>query len=237
MPEAMTRKDKDQLSKDDIINWLRHNPDFLSRNPEVCDFLTPPKATSGKGVADFQYYMVQRLKADRDDVLESAREIVETSRTNMNNQARIHKAVLMLLEARTFEDFIRIITMDFMAILNVDIISLAVEADGQTIPQITFSGVRAMSAGTVDLLMKDRAIQLENHIHGFEDLYGGGAGLVKSQALVRLPIADGAPPALLAFGSRDPAMFEPGQGTELISFLGQVTGRMMNIWLDVEQGA
>ena len=54
--------------------------------------MVPPKEKFGKGVADFQHYMVQRLKADRDEVLESAREVVENSRANMNSQTRIHRA-------------------------------------------------------------------------------------------------------------------------------------------------
>jgi iduronate 2-sulfatase len=48
----------------------------------------------------------------------------------MSNQARIHKAVLMILEARDFEDYIHTLTMDLAPVLGVDIIALVVEADG-----------------------------------------------------------------------------------------------------------
>lgn len=220
------------LTADDIIEWLGNNPDFLQQNPQVCDLLVPPERRKGKDVADFQSYLIQRLKDDKEEVIESTREIVETSRANMGNQARIHKAILMILEAQNFEDFIHVITMDFAALLDVDIISLIVEADGDVIPHIGMTGVRAVNAGMLESLMQDKLIILENQINGLEELYGGGAKLVKSQTLLRLNIAPGLPAALLAFGSRDPDMFQPDHGTEMIIFLGQVTERCFCAWLN-----
>ncbi len=234
MPDAMTQKKPPSLSPDAVAAWLKDHPDFFQKHPDVLDKMAPPKQKSGKGVADFQYYMVQRLKADRDEVLESTREIVENSRANMNNQARVHKAILLLLESRSFEDFIRTITMDFAALLDVDIISLAIEASGKVIPQITLSGVRALPPGSIAQLTEGQPVLLEAGIAGLEALYGGGARLVKSQALVRLDIGPDAPAALLAFGSRDPSLFHAGQGTELISFMCQAIARMMNLWLDTD---
>ncbi len=115
---------------EDVLQFLKDNPKFLQLHPEAVDLLIPPKAASGKGVADFQSYMIQRLKADKEEVLTSTKEIVETSRANMNNQQRIHKAVLMLLEAQNFDEFIQAITMDLATLLDVDISVLVVESNG-----------------------------------------------------------------------------------------------------------
>lgn len=236
MPGPMTQSnDTQNLSEDDVIAWLRDNPRFLQDNPEVCEFLLPPQAEGGKGIVDFQAYMIQRLKDDKQDVIDSARELVETSRSNMNNLTRIQRAVLLLLEAHNFEDFIRTITLDFAALLDVDIVALVVETDDNVIPHVDMAGVRLVSAGTIDLLMRDQAIALESAMHGLEQLYGGGATLVKSQALMRLNIGVNTPPALLAFGSRDPELFYAGQGTEMISFLGQVVERCFRSWLMLPQ--
>ncbi|MCB9995074.1 MAG: DUF484 family protein [Rhodospirillales bacterium] len=238
MTNAMTDSKDDtsspSISADDIIIWLRANPDFLHEYPEACDLLTPPKEHSGKGVIDFQQFMVKRLREDRDGIIEEAREIVETSRANMSNQARIHNAVLMILEARTFEDFIHTIVMDCASLLDVDIISLVIEAEGSVIPHINIAGVHIITPGSIELLMKDQHIILESHIKGIGEIYGGGAGLVKSQALVRLNIARGTPPALIAFGSRDPDMFQPGQATDLILFFTRVIERSFFAWLDLQ---
>lgn len=220
-----------KITENDVIDWLSRNRDFLHNNPEMCDVLLPPTERQGKTIADFQAYMIKRLKDDKEEVIESAKEIVETSRLNMSNQARIHQAVLMLLEATSFEDFIQTITMDIVSLLGIDIISLVVEAEGDVIPHIDISGVKAVTSGTVNLLLADKNILLESHMNGIDNIYGGGAGLVKSQLLMRLPIAQGMPPVMLAFGSRDPEMFTPGQGTELVEFLARVIERCLYNWL------
>lgn len=234
MSDSMAQKKSPPLpSTEEVMAFLKKNPGFLQQHPEVLDLLLPPMEKQGKGVADFQYYMVQRLRADRDDVVETTREIVETSRANMNNQARFHTAVLMLLDARHFDDFVRTITLDMAAVLDVDIISLIVETDGDSIPHIELSGVRAVKTGTIDLLMKNKSVILEAYITGFDDLYGGGSTLVKSQGLLRINVAPGTPPVMLAFGSRNPDLFVEGQGTEMLTFLGRVVERSFRNWLDL----
>ena len=94
------------VTAEDVLQFLKDNPKFLQQHPEALDLLVPPKPQSGKGVADFQTYMIQRLKADKEEVITSTREIVDSARANMNNQQRVHKATLLLLEAGTFDDFI-----------------------------------------------------------------------------------------------------------------------------------
>lgn len=229
---SQTMADDTRFTDDEILDWLKANPKFLARNPEAIEFLVPPtRKDNDRKVADFQSYMIRRLKDDREDVIQSAREIVETSRANMNNQARIHKAILLLLEATNFQDFIHTMTMDFAALLDVDIISLIVEIDDSMIPQIDLNGVRVVGPGTVDLLTRKQAMLLESNIQGLDEIYGGGAGLVKSQAMMRLHIGGDTPAAILAFGSRDPEMFHAGMGTEQISFLGAVIERCFRLWL------
>ncbi len=229
------RQNADDLNANDILNFLRDNPDFLKTNPEAVAFLNPPKTLNAKGVADFQTYFIERLKADKEKSLTKAQAIVETSRANMNNQQRIHKAVLRLLEAHTFDDFIYSITMDLAATLDVDISVLVVEADGNAIPHIQTSGIRVIPEGTVDKWMSDKSVMLQDNISGIEQIYGGGATLVQSQILLRIDISMGTPPAILAFGSRNPEMFREGQATDQIIFLARVIERCFRTWLALPQ--
>lgn len=224
------------LSAEDVLTYLRANPHFLQQNPEACDFLLPPKAVEkSRKVTDFQAYMIERLKADKREVLESTRELVETARNNMSNQSRIHRAILRLLEAESFEEFVQVITIDLAPILNVDISALIVEAEGNHIPHISTTGVKIVPEGTLDRWMEGRPAQLHANITGHEAIYGAGATLVRSQALVRVDISGNTPPAMLAFGSRDPHMFENGQATDLVSFLARVIERTFRAWLHIPQ--
>ena len=151
----------------------------------------------------------------------------------MNNQQRIHAAVLRLLESNNFEDFIHTITMDLASILDVDIAVLVVEADGAEIPHINASGIRIIPEGTINQWMEGKDVLLQDNISGIEPIYGGGSTLVRSQILLRIGISMDTPPALLAFGSRDPDMFQEGQATDQILFLSRVIERCFRTWLNL----
>ena len=229
----MPDKNIQTTTEDSVITFLRENPDFLKENPQVCDLLLPPATVQGKGLADFQSYMIERLKADKDEVIQNTREIVENARSNMNNQQRIHTGVLRLLESRTFDDFIHSITMDLASILGIDISVLVVEASGTDIPHIHQNGIRILPEGTINEWMNGKNILLQDNISGIEAIYGGGAALVCSQILLRVDISMDTPPAILAFGSRDPNMFTQGQATDQILFLARVIERCFRSWLDI----
>jgi hypothetical protein len=146
------------LTAEDVLKYLKAHPEFLAKNPGALDLLMPPKASQGKGIADFQSYMIQRLKADKDEVVSATREIVENARSNMNNQQRIHAAVLRLLEAQDFGDFINCITMDLANLLHVDIAVLLIESNGRDIPHIHQNGIRILPPGTIDQWMMGKMI-------------------------------------------------------------------------------
>lgn len=226
-------KDTEKLTAQDILDYLRQNPSFLQKHPEGLDYLVPPTASSGKGVADFQTYMIQRLKADKEEISEATRSVVENARANMNNQQRIARAVLRLLECQNFEDFIHSITMDLAVLLDVDIAALIVESSGEDIPHIHTSGIRVIPKGTIQKWMGGKNVMLQDEIIGIEAIYGGGASLVQSQILLRVDISMDTPPAILAFGSRDSAMFREGQATDQILFLTRVIERCFRSWLQL----
>lgn len=222
------------LTKDDILEFLKENPAFFDENPEAFEALIPEKKRGRRGQpADFQAYMIERLKTDREEVIESTREVIENSRANMNNQQRIHAAVLRVLEAQNFADFIHSITMDIANILDVDIAVLVIEADGDHVPHVNTNGVRVIPAGTTDQWMHEKPVLLQDNISGSEAVFGGGATLVQSQILLRVDISLDTPPAILAFGSRDPNMFSEGQATDQIIFLARVIERSFRSWLNL----
>jgi hypothetical protein len=220
-----------QITAHDVLDFLRNNPKFLSQHPEAVDYMHLPKRSKDKSIADFQSYMIDRLKADKEEVIGTAKELVETARSNMNNQHRIHRAVLRLLEARTFDEFIAFITTDLATILDTDLCVLVVEANGEDIPHIHATGIRVVPQGTIDHWMQGQNVLLQSDIQGIEAIYGGGAMLVRSQALLRVDISMDTPPAILAFGSRDSAMFEEGQATDQVAFLARVVERAFRQWL------
>lgn len=233
MSDAMTKSDTDtKLTAEEVLTFLKANPKFLTQNPGAMEYLVPPKSTDRK-VKDFMSFMVERLKQDKEKVVTTARTLVENARSNMNNQQRIQNVVLRLLEATTFEEFIHIITMDMSAMLDTDISVLVVEGNDTDIPHIHTTGIRMVPPGTIDKWMGGKNALLQSNIAGIEVIYGGAYTLVQSQALLRVDISMNTPPAILAFGSRDPMAFEEGQATEQIAFLARVVERQFRTWLQL----
>jgi len=228
-------KTDDALTAEDVAAWLREHPDFLSQNIDLVQHLTPPSVSHGKGVLDFQYFMVERLRGEVGRLKEQQRELISTTRANVNNQNRIHAAVLFLLDARTFEQLIQTITTDLAVLLDLDVAGLVVESNGSEIPHVHASGVRVVEPGTVNGWLGKRDVVLYADTPGDPSIFGGGAGLVRSQALIRIQVSEETPAGLLVFGSREPDMFHSGQGTELVCFLARVIERSIRAWLNLSE--
>ena len=63
-------------------------------------------------------------------------------------------------------------------------------------------------------------------------MFGGAAGLVRSQALVRLGFGRAGPQGLMCIGTRKLGTFHPGLGTELLSFLARAVEITIAQWLE-----
>jgi len=74
---------------------------------------------------------------------------------------------------------------------------------------------------------------LRDDVEGDAAIFGSAAGLVRSDALLRLSIGPQTPLGLLAFGTRHPGYFNPGQGTELLAFLARIFEHSVRAWLEL----
>jgi uncharacterized protein YigA (DUF484 family) len=215
----------------DVGAYLIRHPDFLLEQPELVMLLTPPAYRHGDNVVDMQHFMLQRARDEVAKLNAQQKALIATSRSNLTSQQRIHAAALAVIGATGFEQLLQVVTIDLAVLLDVDVMTLCVEADGKLRPPM--AGIQLLPAGTVDrLLGSGRDAMLEDHVRGDPGIFGGGAGLVKSEALLRVAIPN-APPGLLALGSRRPTKFKPGHGTELLSFLARVVAITISQWLDL----
>jgi hypothetical protein len=218
-----------QLDDAGVLAYLKANPDFFSAHPDAL-----PGAPQGKGVVDFQQRMLEKLKSDKSNAQRLQKELVENVRANMANLNRIQMAVLVILEAENFEEFVETVTQDLPILLDVDTVNLVIESTSKEIPFINQSGIRFAKPGTVKKWLNTGDALLQNNISGAEEIFGPGAGLVKSHALVRLEISQNTPAGIIAFGSRDPEAFQPHQAVDQIGFLAQVVERCFRIWLGLQ---
>ena len=227
-----------QATAEQVAVYLRQHPDFFDRNPKLLEAIAPagPQGAGGEGVVDLRHYIVERLRGELAEMSALRDEMVVTGRTNLAAQARVHKAILALLAARSFEHFIETLTTDLAVIVDLDVVTLGVEQNGEDAIRVRTPGVYSLETGTVDRLIgPSQAVALRATVEGDAMIFGPGAGLVASDALLRLSISSTTPTALLALGSREPGQFHPGQGTELLSFLARVVESSIRGWLNLPE--
>lgn len=235
-PESLGRKDAAAAAAKQVAAYLRQHPDFFDHNPELLDAIAPAGEARAEGVVDLRHFIVERLRDELAGVSALRDELVITGRTNLSAQARVHKAILALLAARSFEHFVETLTTDLAVIVDLDVVALGVEQSGEDVSRAQTPGVYSLEPGTVDRLVgPGQSIVLRETVEGDPMVFGPGAGLVASDALLRLSIGSTAPPALLALGSREPGQFHPGQGTELLGFLARVVENCIRGWLNLPE--
>ncbi|MGH7056211.1 MAG: DUF484 family protein [Stellaceae bacterium] len=216
----------------EVVAYLRSHPNFLERHPEALRLLRPPSRQTDEGVVDFQHFLLDRLRRDLTRLRQEQHTLIATSRGNLASQCRVHKGVLAMLRATSFEQLLQIVATDLAVLIDVDIVTLGIESATSPTTRLPVSGLRLLRDGTVEsLLGPSRAVLLCTDIRGDPALYGGAAGLVRSQALLRLTFGGAAPAGLLCIGTRYPDTFHPGLGTELLSFLARTLEIRVLQWL------
>ncbi len=222
------------LTAADVAHYLRQHPDFLVENSDLLDILTPPALHRGERVVDMQHFMLQHHRSEIARLKGQQRSLITLTRANLASQSRIHTAVLALLAANSFEQLIQIVTTDLAALIDADVVTIAVEQSGPTRPKLNHPGVQILEPGTVDAVLGvDRDVALHAEMPGDPILFGDGAGLVHSAALLRLPVSRMAPAGLLCIGTRRAGKYHSGQGTELLGFLSRALGITIAAWLDL----
>jgi uncharacterized protein len=178
--------------------------------------------------------MLQRLRGEVKLLKSQQRALLATSRSNMASQSRVHAAVLAIVAAKSFEQLIQVVTTDLAIMLDVDVVTIGVESASASQPRLPMHGVQILRRGTVEhILGDDRMTLLCDETTGDPALFGAAAGLVRSQALLRVHVGDHAPVGLLCIGTRRADRFHPGQGTELLSFLARSLELTIAAWLDI----
>ena len=222
-----------EIGARDVMAYLRQHPDFLDRHPEALRLVRPPGRKTGDGVLDFQHFLLERLRRDVARLQDEQQNLIATSRGNLASQCRVHKAIVAMLRATSFEHLLQIVTTDLAVLIDVDVVTLGVESTAARMTRLPVPGIHLLRSGTVDALLgPNRDALLSSSIQADPVLFGAAAGLVRSQALLRLSISRSGPIGLMCMGTRNADTFYPGLGTELLTFLARALGITIAQWLE-----
>ena len=224
------------LNRRAVRDYVRANPELVLDDAELSDAILD-RARQGLGggnVVDMQGAVMDRMRRRLRAVEIEREEMIDAAEENMASMAQVHDAILTMLEAPTFSDFIRCVGAEFGAMLKVDSIRLCLESevaeDGQ--PKATGDTLMAIHPGEVESLFDGFAwgVTLRPATPRTEHLHSASG--MESEALVRLDFGPGTRPGVLVFGAEDPDRFHDEQGGELLVFLGGAISRVMRRWLD-----
>ena len=225
MTENAESMPADPLDTDRVRDFLLSNPDFVREDAELFALLAQRDA--GDGVIDLGAAARGKLLAELRQLKSLNASIVETARANLATQSQIHMAVLALLETDSLTALDRKISSRLTGALGVDVCRVLIEGHA---PLPAGESILGAAEGFVGEVLGNKVERLGPVNPAIAHaLYGQQGARVKSEAIVRLDFNghDG----LMALAARDPAMFEAGQGTELLNFLARSVERMVTRWL------
>lgn len=230
--DAMEPAAGSPVTETEVVHYLLSHPEFLLDHVEVLRQIAPRGRWSGDDVVDLQSVLIDRSQETIDDLRSAAQSVIQTSRSNMSVQTRTHEAILAMLDAGGFDDLLRVLNEDWPRLLDVDVVCLGFEFARAPMPALINPLSRQLPLGLVrQMLGPDMNVCLFTDLVDDGTLFGEGAGLAHSAALVRVDAGFELPPGLLCLGAREDT-FAPGQGTELLAFLGNALALTVRRWLN-----
>jgi len=221
---------------------LLADPGLVLDDPELMRVLVAASETAmGGNVVDLRGLAMERLEARLNRLEETHRAVIAAAYENLSSTNQIHRALLRMLDAERFEDFVMILDSEVAQILRVERVRLVLES--------TDGGAEAAGLGRLAAVMKlrgpgfvahymsfgrntpPRAIVLRQGVPPDGAPYEDDGIDLRSEALMRLDLGPGRLPGLLAMGCEDPHRFKPGQGTDLLAFFTGVFERALRRWL------
>jgi len=229
-----------KLSADEVRAFNHAHPELVAEDMELLGIIIPDAYAEGGTTFDMQRFAIDRLKSQHDEIIRQRDRAMNALRVNAAVNARMQSAVLAILEARNFEDMVRVIANRLVNHIEVDRVMLCVEETHEgMIDNLTDAeklGVRIVPECAVDAMLGEGGnALLETDTRGPAMLFGPSGRDVRSYALVRLAFSPIAPPALLALGSHSPDTFDTSQGTDILEFLARVIERQVRAWLGLPE--
>lgn len=184
-------------------------------------------------VVDFEPHALARLRTRVAELDEANADLLAYARGHVGAAAQIHIAALAAMEADGFEHLIHVVTQDWVDILGLDAVALALATETEAV-RAGPHGLQMIDPALLKPLIAGPPVLLRAVNRG-APVFGPAAELIRSEALVRLSPHGEVPAGVLALGARKPHNFDGLHGSELLGFLGATVTRMVARWFTTPQ--
>jgi len=217
------------------------DPEVILEDQDLMNALVAANEQSmGTNIVDLRGIAMERLTSRLDRLEDTHRSVIAAAYENLAGTNQIHRAVLRLLDATKFDDFLNDLSHDVADTLRVDVVRLVLETEtDDDDPAVKKMGdvLSVCEKGFTDAYVtrgRDipvRQVTLRQTRTDGEEIYGDKADYIRSEACLKLDFGEGRLPGMLLLGSEDPHLFTPQQGTDLMTFFAGVFERAMRQWL------
>jgi len=218
-----------QAAAEEVIAFLRANPAFLDRHPELLARLEIPHA-SGDAVSLLER-QVAVLRADNQRLKQQLDQLYALARDNEALNARIHGLALKLMNAAGPQAVFGLLDgglcAEFGAARSATLVFAETAfVDAASVPQ--FVGRESSAREAFATLLEQGsarcgALDDAQHAALFGDAPPGSA--------VLMPLAGASWDGVLAIASDDAGRYEAGMGTEFLTYLRDVVALVVDPWV------
>lgn len=222
----------------DLREKIIANPDVLLEDHDVMRALVGANDDrAGGNIVDLRAIAMERLEARFDRLEDTHRSVIAAAYDNLAGTNQVHRAILRMMDATTFDAFLTDLAGDVADTLRVDAIRLILETATPDAENTMGPVVELVPEGfiadyvTMGRNMPVRQITLRRFHAGQDSLFGDRTAYIQSEACLILDLGPDRLPGMLVMGSEDPQQFTPQQGTDLLTFFTGVFERVMRRWL------
>lgn len=197
-----------------VISYLKKNKNFFIKYPELINLINFPLNDKGSNkVIDLDAYRYKKISQENIDLQNQMTEILLAGKSHINNQKRILKSSIKILNSKTIDKVINVILEDFKTLLSCDFINCFL-----TNESINISDVQKIDTKIAKSYFKDKSItNLNQNPKGILLYFPNKSKIVKSYILLKINMGKNL--LIIAMGSKDNKKFSPDQQVNLIEYL------------------
>lgn len=204
-----------------VEQYLRENPDFFSRNPNLLLKMDIPHRAGD--AASLLEYQVAALRNRNRDLNSKLRDLIAVAADNEKRLGRVHELTLAILEMSAPDQLADTIHAHLRSSFGADYSALLMLMDnrlGDAAHVKQFTAEDAALQPFQDFMKRSVPACGRVDQQRLTLLFDEDAGAIRSAVL--LPLGERCELGILAIGSEDSDRFHPGMGTTFLNLLGDV---------------
>ncbi len=214
----------DNVTEEQVANYLRHNLDFFKKYPDLIAEITLPH-NSGQAVSLVEK-QVSVLRERNIEMRQRLSDLLDKARENDRLFDKTKRLVLALLEAPTLADFTEALYYSFNNDFKIHYTRLVLfGSNGVNAGPARISSLNQAREHIGKRLKSNKAVTGGIDVREINYLFDEDANNIGSAALTIL--SHGNLLGVLAIGNQDPSYYRSSMGTLFLGYIGEVITRLL----------